>query len=276
MGDFEAAVSSAFKRKGSPPPLEDPRPAPLDGPPIEPFENDFHGPPPPPPPPPQPRSPKKKKRREGLVERDGIVKKRAPRPPKEDLILAGTPKERQEVYDRIMRYVDSFPEHNFPETTMISPTTPLPDLQFVLQRIQQRINAKQELQVLQSGLVTSCMALEFGSTLIPGNPVRLSGFGANVATNINMFDDCLRQMACKYGGKMVISIEAQLGMMLLRVAANTHMTNLKSEPPPPPPPLEEDVKIPIPEVKEHDGTPVTSGGNEVGVEAVGPVPEPLR
>ena len=81
------------------------------------------------------------------------------------LILTGTPKERQEVYDRIMRYVDSFPEHNFPETTMISPTTPLPDLQFVLQRIQQRINAKQELQVLQSGLVTSCMALKFGSTL---------------------------------------------------------------------------------------------------------------
>ena len=127
MADFEAAVSSAFKRKGSPPPAEDPRPTPLDGPPIEPFENDFHGPPPPPPPH-QPRSPtKKKKRREGLVERDGIVKKRAPRPPKKNPILTGTPKERQEVYDRIMRYVDSFPEHIFPEALGISAETPIDD-----------------------------------------------------------------------------------------------------------------------------------------------------
>lgn len=140
-----------------------------------------------------------------------------------------TPEEQHEIYEKIMCYVDSFPEHNFPEAANLNPMTTFDELTYILQHIQQCVNAKQELQVLQSGLVMSCMALEFGSTLVPGNPVKLSRFGANVSNNIAMFDDTLRQLACKYRGKMVISVEAQIGMMLMRLTANTHLTNVTME-----------------------------------------------
>ena len=235
--DFTAAVNAAFDK-----PKEQPLPS---GPPVQPFENTFHGPeeppplpppssssfgPPPtglPPQPPQQQQPQRDngKRRKRVRVQDGVeggVHKQ-PRKEKKD---PSTPEERREVYEKIMRYVDSFPEHNFPEAANLTPMTTFDELTYILQRIQQRVNAKQELQVLQSGLVTSCMALEFGSTLVPGNPVRLNGFGANVSSNIAMFDDALRQLACKYGGKMVISVEAQIGMMLMRLAANTHLTNV--------------------------------------------------
>ena len=237
--DFEAAVNAAFDKPREQPP-------PPSGPPVQPFENTFHGPEVPPPPPPTPSSsfpppdglpppppsqsfrPDGGKRRKRVRVQDGVeggVHKQARKEKKDP----STPDERREIYEKIMRYVDSFPEHNFPEAANLNPMTTFDELTYILQRIQQRVNAKQELQVLQSGLVTSCMALEFGSTLVPGNPVRLNGFGANVSNNIAMFDDALRQLACKYGGKMVISVEAQIGMMLMRLAANTHLTNVTME-----------------------------------------------
>ena len=248
--DFEAAVSGAFARKDQPkltppppPPAVGPPPPPPVGAPVQPFDNQFHGIPPPPE---EAGRKGKKKMRENILDRDGIH--RQPKKPRLDPAKHGTPEARKDAYERIMRYVDSFPEHIFPEALGISAETPIDDQTYVLQRIQQRVNAKQELQVLQSGLVTTCMALEFGATMVPGNPVRLQGFGSNVANNIAMFDDCLRQLACKYGGKVVMSVEAQIGLMLLRLAANTHITNVSNpvvkpefsgpqengEPPPPP------------------------------------------
>lgn len=221
--DFEAAVSGAFAKKDQPPqipPAVVPQVPPPVGAPVKPFDNEFHGIPPPP----DVGRKGKKKRRESILDRDGIHKQ--PKKPRLDPIKHGTPEERKDAYERIMRYVDSFPEHIFPEAVGISAELPIDDLTYILQRIQQRVNAKQELQVLQSGLVTTCMALEFGATMVPGNPVKLQGFGSNVATNIAMFDDCLRQLACKYGGKLVMSVETQIGLMLLRLAANTHITNV--------------------------------------------------
>ena len=157
---------------------------------MEPFEHDFHGPPPPP----QEGRPRKYKKRVRLPGVEPPIKKQRP---KHD---PSTPEERKELHEKIMRYVDSFPEHIFPEAMGVSPETPFDELTYVLQRIQQRINAKQELQVLQSGLVTMCMATEFGSSMIPKNPIKLKGFGTNVSSHISMFDDCLKQIACKYGG----------------------------------------------------------------------------
>jgi len=234
--DFEAAVNAAFEGKGqgvsgvsTPPP-----PPSQGGIPVEPFEHDFHGPPPPPgPPPPQEGRPRKYKKRVRLPGVEPPIKKR----PKYD---PSTPEERKELHEKIMRYVDSFPEHIFPEAMGVSPETPFDELTYVLQRIQQRINAKQELQVLQSGLVTTCMAAEFASSMLPKNPIKLQGFGQNVASNIEMFNDSLKQLACKYGGSMQISVEAQIGMMLVRLAANTHLSNLQMEKVQPPPPLEQE------------------------------------
>ena len=267
---FEDAIGAAFKKKE---PDLAPHPPPPPVPDVRPFDNDFHGKefeqngggtgiPLPPPVSDHgfDAAPRRKKKRDpSLLDRDGIKKKKVS---KTELIMAGTAEERREVYERIMKYVDSFPEYVFPEAMAVSELTPLPDLQFTLARIQQRVNAKQELQVLQSGLVTSCMALEFGSTMVPGNPVMLNGFGQNIATNIAMFDDCLRQIACKYGGKMVISVEAQLGMMLMRVAANTHITNMctESEKKPPVPIFPTD---PVKDDPEPQCEPKV-GGDEVG------------
>ena len=274
--DFEAAVNAAFEGKGqgvsAPSPPPPPPSQPQEGIPVEPFEHDFHGLPPPPPqgpPPPQEGRPKKYKKRVRLHGVEPPIKKQRP---KHD---PSTLEERKELHEKIMRYVDSFPEHIFPEAMGVSPETPFDELTYVLQRIQQRINAKQELQVLQSGLVTTCMAAEFASSMLPKNPIKLQGFGQNVASNIEMFNDSLKQLACKYGGSMQISVEAQIGMMLVRLAANTHLSNLQMEkvqqqqppppleqegfvePPPQPPPFSnpgaEEVAPPPPVVKEERG-----------------------
>ena len=279
--DFEAAVNAAFEGKGqgvsgvnTPPPPPPQPPQPQEGIPVEPFEHDFHGPPPPP----QEGRPKKYKKRVRLPGVEPPIKKQRP---KHD---PSTPEERKELHEKIMRYVDSFPEHIFPEAMGVSPDTPFDELTYVLQRIQQRINAKQELQVLQSGLVTTCMAAEFASSMLPKNPIKLQGFGQNVASNIEMFNDSLKQLACKYGGSMQISVEAQIGMMLVRLAANTHLSNLQMEkvaaqqqPPPleqegfvePPPfsnPGAEEVAPPPVVVKEEQGDHAMDPGC-VGAEA---------
>ena len=139
--------------------------------------------------------------------------------------------------------------------------------------------------MLQSGLVTTCMAAEFASSMLPKNPIKLQGFGQNVASNIEMFNDSLKQLACKYGGSMQISVEAQIGMMLVRLAANTHLSNLQMEkvqqqqPPPPleqegfvepPPPFSnpgaEEVAPPPPVLKEEKGDHAMDPGF-VGAEA---------
>jgi hypothetical protein len=229
--DFEDAISQAFGGpSGSPKPEEPTASHPPIGSGVDPFENDFHGVPKSP-----PRSPPRggiKKRERGAAppkgDRPKERKEKAPKKPKP--ADPATKKEQKEKYEQIMRYVDTFPEHiNGQEMMGIGPDAPVEHLTFVLQRIQQRINARQELQVLQSGLVTMCMAAEFGCTFVPNNPVKLHGFGSNVSANINLFDDCLKQIACKYGGALQLSVESQIGIMLVRCAVNTHVANLALE-----------------------------------------------
>ena len=270
MGDFEAAVNQAFGQGSNPtppPPEVDPPPM---GTGVEPFENDFHG-----------RSPPRSPPRGGIKKKDRPPKEkrerreRSDRPPKKPKpVDAATKNEQKEKYEQIMRYVDTFPEHiNNQEMMGVGPDAPVDHLTFVLQRIQQRINAKQELQVLQSGLVTMCMAAEFGSSMIPKNPIKLKGFGTNVSSHISMFDDCLKQIACKYGGALQISVEAQISIMLVRCAVNTHLANVQ---------LEKDEKLNLDHMMggfpeggvDGDGAPIQDPGALSGeMDAAPPVPD---
>ena len=65
--------------------------------------------------------------------------------------------------------------------------------------------------------------------MIPSNPIKLKGFATNVQANMSMFDTCLKQLQCKYGGQMQVSVEATLGMLLLRCAVTVHTANVASE-----------------------------------------------
>ena len=184
---------------------------------------------------------------------------------------------RAELAAQILRYADAFPENVLKEEREVTERQSKNELTFILARIQKRINMKQELSVMQSGLVTSCMALEFGTSMIPGQPVKLKGFGTNVASNIQMFDTCLKQIACKYGGKLQMSVETQMIFLMVRIAANTHMTNMMMEtsraafgftPGPESPPRQDPSPFPfsIPNPfakKENTETPVNGAPTEV-------------
>ena len=248
MPSFDDAVSGAFGRrsadesslpqvKSSLPPVQAV---------VEP-PHDFHGPERPPPDPnmptivaprredrPRPRGrplgSKKRHRDEGMVMGDGGPKEGGGVPKKKRTDPFSSPEERQEVIDSLMRYQAAFPE----VAAMVPPdigtdSYSLDHLQFMLASVTQRINQKQELKILQTGLISTSMMVEFGSTLVPGSPVKLKGFGASISTQIGIFDDVLKQIACKYGGNLPVTVEMQLGMLLLRVAGSTHMVNAAQE-----------------------------------------------
>ena len=248
MDDFEAQINRAFGQDRPPPPPSPPRGG---GPGPAPFEHDFHGEMREPSPPRRPRGERKRSRsgtrRPRLERPDGFE----PKPPPPRRISDGsTLDERAEIADQIKRYSASFPDVAVPPE-MSDPATNTRDaLKFTLAEIQQKLNARQELQLLQSGLVTGCVGVEMASTFIPKNPIKLKGFATQVSSNIAMFDDTLKQIACKYGGQIPISVETQLLMLLLRCAVSTHTQNVTMEknedvitdfgrpqtPPPPPPP----------------------------------------
>ena len=58
--------------------------------------------------------------------------------------------------------------------------------------------------------------------------------------DISAFDTCLKQIMCKYGNDFVMSVEATLGLLLVKHAFTTHMANaaaastVKIEDPPKP------------------------------------------
>lgn len=253
MDDFEAQINRAFGQDRAPPPP--PSPPRGGGPGPAPFEHDFHGEYREPSPPRRPRAGRKRSRsgtrRPPLERPDGSFD---PRPPPPRRISDGsTIEERTEIADQIKRYSASFPEVAVPPE-MSDPATNTRDaLKFTLADIQQKLNARQELQLLQSGLITGCVGVEMASTFIPKNPIKLKGFATQVSSNIGMFEDTLKQIACKYGGQIPISVETQLLMLLLRCAVSTHTQNATMEkneevitmgpdfgrpqtPPPPPPP----------------------------------------
>ena len=252
MDDFEAQINRAF---GQDRPPREPSPPRGVGPGPTPFEHNFHGEIREPSPPRRPRVGRKRSRsgtRRPLLERsDGME---PPKPPPPRRISDGsTIDERTEIADQIKRYCASFPDVAVPPDLSDPATNTRDALKFTLAEIQQKLNARQELQLLQSGLITGCVGLEMASTFIPRNPIKLKGFATQVSSNIGMFEDTLKQIACKYGGQLPISVETQLLMLLLRCAVSTHTQNVVMEkneevitmgpdlgrplmPPPPPPP----------------------------------------
>ena len=216
--DFEDAVAGAF----GPPQPEEPHPEPpRDFVPPDPH-NEAE---PPPPPPPPPRKKKGKKRR---VPDDPDA---PPPPPREKRRRESEEElnEKRELWTQLQRYVATFPNESQPDASYITPESPADDMRFAMSRIQQRLNAKQELQVMQTGLITGAACLEMGSEMVPNNPIKLKGFATNISSNMAMFEDCLKQIQCKYGGQMQISVEATLGMLLLRCAVTVHTQNVNEE-----------------------------------------------
>lgn len=225
--DFEDAVANAFAKQA--PPRQEPPPARPPSPVTQPESR----PPESRPPemrPPEPRPPleeapvlkKKRKRRENNPDGD-------PQPPKKKKESDADVAEKRELFDQLQRYSVAFPSESQPDVNYITPESSIDDMRFALSRIQQRINTQQELQVLQTGLVTGVACLELGSSMIPNNPVKLNGLSTNVQSNIQLFDNCLKQMQCKYGGEIQISVEATMAMLLLRCAVTVHTTNVANE-----------------------------------------------
>lgn len=130
---------------------------------------------------------------------------------------------RQEVYNQLNRYIDTFPKEL--EGLVIKDNMTYDELTFTLQVVQKRVSAKQEINLLRTGLVSTCFALEYGVGMIPGKPIKLSGFSANISNSIEQFDDVLKQLMCKYGGGMTVSPEVMLAFALVRVGIQTHVSN---------------------------------------------------
>ena len=150
-------------------------------------------------------------------------------------------KEAGDLKRQILRYCDAFPEHAGNTKMMVeSNRMSIPELQFELAQLTRRVNQQQELTMMRTGLITGCAAIEFGSSFIPGQPVKLHGFSASVSADISAFDTCLKQIMCKYGNDFVMSVEATLGLLLVKHAFTTHMANaaaastVKIEDPPKP------------------------------------------
>ena len=143
-------------------------------------------------------------------------------------------KEADDLTKQILRYCDTFPEHaGNTRATVESGSLSVPELQFELAQITRRVNKQQELAMMRSGLITGCAAIEFGSSFIPGQPVKLQGFSGSVSADIESFDVCLKQIMCKYGNEFVMSVESTLGLMLAMHAFTTHRVNAAKPPPPP-------------------------------------------
>lgn len=135
-------------------------------------------------------------------------------------------KEADDLKRQIIRYCDAFPEHAGNTRMMVeADRMSIPELEFELAQITRRVNQQQELSMMRTGLITGCAAIEFGTSFIPGQPVKLQGFSGSVSADISSFDTCLKQIMCKYGNEFVMSVEATLGLLLVKHAFTTHMAN---------------------------------------------------
>ena len=149
-------------------------------------------------------------------------------PPFEDPAEAGNlvEKEADDLKRQILRYCDAFPEHAGNTRMMVEANRmSIPELEFELAQLTRRVNQQQELSMMRTGLITGCAAIEFGTSFIPGQPVKLQGFSGSVSADISAFDTCLKQIMCKYGNEIVMSVEATLGLLLVKHAFTTHMAN---------------------------------------------------
>ena len=182
--------------------------------------------------------PKKKERMMVLGEKKKKKDKRPPAPPcntpESDEMKIDDPaeagniveKEADDLKRQILRYCDAFPEHAGNTKMMVEERNmSIPELEFELAQLTRRVNQQQELSMMRSGLITGCAAIEFGSSFIPGQPVKLQGFSGSVSADISSFDTCLKQIMCKYGNEFVMSVEATLGLLLVKHAFTTHMAN---------------------------------------------------
>jgi hypothetical protein len=146
----------------------------------------------------------------------------------EDPAEAGNIVEREsdDLKRQIIRYCDAFPEHAGNTKMMVeADRMSVPELEFELAQITRRVNQQQELSMMRTGLITGCAAIEFGTSFIPGQPVKLLGFSSAVSADIGAFDSCLKQIMCKYGNEFVMSVESTLGLLLVKHAFTTHMAN---------------------------------------------------
>lgn len=140
-------------------------------------------------------------------------------------------KEADDLKRQIIRYCDAFPEHAGNTKMMVEANRmSIPELEFELAQLTRRVNQQQEITMMRTGLITGCAAIEFGSSFIPGQPVKLQGFSASVSADISAFDTCLKQIMCKYGNDYVMSVEATLGLLLVKHAFTTHMANAAAAP----------------------------------------------
>lgn len=176
-----------------------------------------------------PPPPKKEEKKEKRKRRDKDVEPPKPKKKKVEEINDEESAECAELYGQLVRFAEAFPDCARELPPDLSERTSKNELEFHLAKLQRRINAKNELDVVRSGLVSTCMMAEMGSTFIPGEPVKLKGFAMSVQANIQAFDTSLKQILCKYGDKFALSAEATLGLLLLKHGATTHMANLAQE-----------------------------------------------
>ena len=135
-------------------------------------------------------------------------------------------KESDDLKRQIIRYCDAFPEHAGNTKMMVeADRMSVPELEFELAQLTRRVNQQQELSMMRTGLITGCAAIEFGTSFIPGQPVKLLGFSSAISADIAAFDSCLKQIMCKYGNEFVMSVESTLGLLLVKHAFTTHMAN---------------------------------------------------
>ena len=159
-----------------------------------------------------------------------LEKEPPPPPPNTPTQDEGDNNERTTLYAQLCSFVDTFPDDaRACGLSRADANADTDTLKLQIAKINQRIGARQELQVMHMLLISGAAGLEQAATMIPGQPVHLQGLSTNVAGSMHLFDESLKQIQCKYAGALSFGPEATLMFTLARICTTTHLTNKAKE-----------------------------------------------
>ena len=134
--------------------------------------------------------------------------------------------ERRNLYEVMSRYEEAFPgATKMPDG--ISEHSSMDCMKLAYAKMQRDVCTAGELATLRSGLGAACGIAEGVAASVPGEPLKLQGFRANVDASIAQFDHVLKQLSFKYFGSMnkALTPEVALVMAVGNVMLQTHAIN---------------------------------------------------
>jgi hypothetical protein len=156
--------------------------------------------------------------------------------------------ERRKWFSMLDQYCTLFPEVCKMPVNVSVESCSAEEIRMHLGRAQKKVSMNNELKMARTGLVTVVGVAETCAHFVPY--VHLEGLTDSVNSQIEIFDNVLKEMSIKYVGDYAPSPEMVLVFMIGRIAMTTHMANMRlgvyvapnPDMGPPPTPLSQFVK----------------------------------